>query len=179
MPHGNTVFAGKRCARKSNWWGSAGAIGTQSIRPRIDRYQQGLRWSPTPPLTFGVYGSAPLRNRTSSLSNTTPWRPSEICSVFACQEDVFHVVNPFLIFISDVSRAHFYANEVRDVYVSLPYENSKSNGLGVSGKMPKTLHGALVAALSSTSWYMVTIFSPLADRRSGNMHGVCSRRHTS
>ena len=70
-----------------------------------------------------------------------------------------NVVNPFLIFIADVSRAHFYAYEVRDVHVSLPYENSKSKGPGGGGKMPKTLHGALVAALtvvraSSTSWYV-------------------------
>ena len=37
----------------------------------------------------------------------------------ACREDVFHVEGPFLIFTADVSRAPFYADAVRDVYVPI------------------------------------------------------------
>ena len=64
----------------------------------------------------------------------------------ACPEDMFDVVDPSLIFIAHVSRAHFHADEVRDVHVRLFDENSKSKGPGVWENMPKTMRGALDAA---------------------------------
>ena len=45
---------------------------------------------------------------------------------FACQEDVFRVEDLFLITTADVSRAHFFADAVRDVYVRLPDEDPKA-----------------------------------------------------
>ena len=44
----------------------------------------------------------------------------------ACQEDVFQVEDPMLITIADVSRAHFYADAARDVYVRLPSEGPQN-----------------------------------------------------
>ena len=64
----------------------------------------------------------------------------------ACQEDVFRVEDPFLISIADVSRAHFYADAVRDVYVRLPDEDPKAKQPGVCGKSRQTMYGSLNAA---------------------------------
>ena len=59
------------------------------------------------------------------------WKLCESCSVLACQEDVFRVEDPLLIFIADESRAHFYACAVRDVCVRLPDEDPKAKQPGV------------------------------------------------
>ena len=66
--------------------------------------------------------------------------------MFACQEDVFRVEDPFLISIADVSRAHFNADAVRDVYVRLSDEDPKAQQPGVCGKLRKTMYGSLDAA---------------------------------
>ena len=63
----------------------------------------------------------------------------------ASQEDVCRVEDPFLITTADVSRAHFYADAVRDVYVRLP-EDPKAKQPGVCGKLRKTMYGSLDAA---------------------------------
>ena len=60
----------------------------------------------------------------------------------ACQEDVFRVEDPFLITTTDVSRAHFHADAVRDVYVRLPGEDPKAKQRGVCGKLRKTMYGS-------------------------------------
>ena len=41
----------------------------------------------------------------------------------------------------DVSRAHFYADSVRDVYVKLPDEDPRSSEPGVCGRLVKTMYG--------------------------------------
>ena len=64
----------------------------------------------------------------------------------ACQEDVFHVEDPFLISTADVSRAHFCADAVRDVHIRLPDEDPKAKQRGVCGKLRKTMYGSLDAA---------------------------------
>ena len=51
-----------------------------------------------------------------------------------------------LVTIADVSRAHFYADAVRDVYVGLPSEDPKTKQPGVCGKLRKTMYGSLDAA---------------------------------
>ena len=53
----------------------------------------------------------------------------------ACQEDVFCVEDPFSISSADVSRAHFYADAVRDFYVRLPHEDPKAKEPGECGKL--------------------------------------------
>ena len=66
--------------------------------------------------------------------------------VCTCQEDVFKVEDPFLITNADVSRAHFCADAVRDIYVRLPDEDPKAKQPGVCGKLRKTMYGSLDAA---------------------------------
>ena len=123
------------------------------------------------------------------------------------QEDVPQVADPLLISIADVCRAHFNADAVRNVYVRLPEEDSKSKEVGICGKLRKTMCGTLNAAqrwrehsaqvfegggfsrgLASPchcfhkdlqTLYTVTIVSSLADRRHVNTHWIFCRRSTS
>ena len=60
------------------------------------------------------------------FSATPPLETLRVLLSVACQEDVFSSGGPFLISIADVSRAHFYADAVRDVYVRLPDEDPKA-----------------------------------------------------
>ena len=46
----------------------------------------------------------------------------------------------------DVSRAHFYADSLRVVYVKLPDEDPRSSEPGVCGRLVKTMYGTLDAA---------------------------------
>ena len=88
-------------------------------QPQVDRYNKGA----TPPLeTLRILLGA------------------------ACKENVFQVEDPFLVSIADVSRAHFYADAVRDVYVRLLDEDPKATQPGVCGKLRKTVYGSLDAA---------------------------------
>ena len=80
------------------------------------------------------------------FSATPPLETPQILQCVACQEDVFQVEDPFLISIADVSRAHFYADAVRDVYVRLPDEDPKTKQPGACGKLRKTMYGSLGAA---------------------------------
>ena len=79
------------------------------------------------------------------FSATLPLETLRILLGVACQEDVFQVEDPFLISISDVSRAHFHA-DAGDVYVRLPDEDPKAKQPGVCGKLRKTMYGSLDAA---------------------------------
>ena len=80
------------------------------------------------------------------FSATPPLETLRVLLCVACQEDVFRVEDPFLISIADVSRAHFHANAVRDVYVRLPDEDPKAKLPGVCGKLRKTMYGSLDVA---------------------------------
>ena len=53
---------------------------------------------------------------------------------------------PYKMQLIDVSRAPFYADAVRDVYIQLPDEDPRSGEPGVSGKLEKTMYGTLGAA---------------------------------
>ena len=48
---------------------------------------------------------------------------------------------PYKILLIDVSRAHFYADAVRDVYFQLPDEVPRSQRPGACGKLEKTMYG--------------------------------------
>ena len=80
------------------------------------------------------------------FSATLPLETLRVLLTVACQEDVFPVEDPFLISTADVSRAHFYADAVRDVYVLLPDEDPNEKQSGVCGKLRKTMYGSLDAA---------------------------------
>ena len=133
------------------------------------------------------------------FSATPPLETLRILLDVACQEDVFQVENPFLISIADVSRAHFYADAVRDVYVRLPDEDPNAQQPDVCGNCERRCMdlwmlpsvGAnimprfgrweglpevwLLRATSSikackpTFWCTVTIFSQWADVRGESM----------
>ena len=64
-----------------------------------------------------------MKGSSQIFSATPPLETLRILLSVACQEDVFRVKDPFLISIADVSRAHFHADAVRDVYVRLPDED--------------------------------------------------------
>ena len=65
------------------------------------------------------------------FSPTPPLEALRVLLCVACQEDVFRVEDPFLIAGADVSRAHFYADAVRDICVRLPDEDPKAKEPGV------------------------------------------------
>ena len=65
------------------------------------------------------------------FSATLPLETLRVQLSVACQEDVFPVEDPFLVTTADVSRAHFCADAVRDVYVRLPDEDPKAKQPGV------------------------------------------------
>ena len=114
-------------------------------RARTGRNPVGLKWIDT----HKVSAEAP---RFHSRLVCAEVRHKEVEPIFsaplcvACQEDVLRVEDPFLISIADVSRAHFYADAVRDVYVRLPDEDPKAKQPGVCGKLRKTMYGSLDVA---------------------------------
>ena len=122
-------------------------------RARTGRNPVGLKWidtnrerrSSTLPFTSGVYGGAPQRGRTDLPGNTSAGdstSPTQCC----VSGRRFSSRRPFLVSIADVSRAHLYADAVRDVYVRLPDEDPKAKQPGVCGKLRKTMYGSLGAA---------------------------------
>ena len=53
--------------------------------------------------------------------------------------------DPWRVALGDVSRAHFYADAVRDVFIRLPREDPRSSMPGACGKLGKTMYGTLDA----------------------------------
>ena len=74
---------------------------------------------------------------------------------------MFSVEEPFLVTTADVSRAHFYADAVRDVHVRLPDEDPKAKQPGVRGKLRKDD----VGSRSSQSWTVSFMGSTLTLRQ--------------
>ena len=87
------------------------------------------------------------------FSATPPVETLRVLLCVASHEDVFRVEDPFLIFTADVSRAHFNADAVREVYVRLPDEDPKAKEPGVCGKLCKTTYGSLDASQRWTEPY--------------------------
>ena len=69
-------------------------------------------------------------SRTDLLSNTAFWKLCEFYSVLRVRQTFFRVEDT-LISIADVSRAHFYADAVRDVNIRLSNEDPKAKEPGV------------------------------------------------
>ena len=95
--------------------GTEDTNGTQPSWPQMDRHQHRYRRSPRYRsrlvCTVRHKGVEPI------FSATCPLETLRVRLGVACQEDVFRAEDPFLISTADVSRAHFYADAVRDVYV--------------------------------------------------------------
>ena len=103
-------------------------------RARTGRKPVGLKWIDT------NKGSAEASRYRSRLvctevrhkgvepifSATPPLETLRVLISVACQEDVFRAEDRFLITTADVSRADFYADAVRNVYVQLPDEDPKA-----------------------------------------------------
>ena len=87
------------------------------------------------------------------LSATPPLEALRILLCVACQEEISRVEDPFLISTADVSRAHFYADAVRDVYVRLPDEDSKSKGTRRMWKTTTTVVRTLCTCLGEGRLY--------------------------
>ena len=54
--------------------------------------------------------------------------------------------DPLTMTLADVSRAHFYAQAVREVYIQLPAEDPRSGERDVCGRLLRTMYGRLDAA---------------------------------
>ena len=108
-------------------------------RARTGRNPAGLKWIAT------NRGSAEAPRYRSRLV-CTEVRHEGVEPIFsatpACQEDVFRVEDLSPIATADVSRAHCYADVVRDVYVRLPDEDPKAKQPGVCGNGQRLCTGA-------------------------------------
>ena len=122
--------------------GIKGTNRTQPCWPQVDRYQQRKCRSST--LTARVWCVQRCATKGSNRSSRQHlrWKLCESYSVLRVRK----TEDPFLISIADVSRAPFYADAVRDVYVRLPDEDPKAKQPGVCGKLRKTMYGSLDAA---------------------------------
>ena len=78
------------------------------------------------------------------ISATPPLETIRVLLCVACQEEVSRVKDPFPVSIADVSRAHFHADAVREVYVRLPEEDPKAKQPVVCGKLRKTAFESLM-----------------------------------
>ena len=79
--------------------------------------------------------------------------------------------DPYKIMLADVSRAHFYATAVRDVFIQLPSEDPHSTTPGVCGKLEKTMYGTLDAAEQWANHYAATL------TKAGFVRGTASPCH--
>ena len=62
---------------------------------------------------------------------------------YLSSEDTSFSSDPFKSMLADVSRAHFYAPAVRDVFMELPAEDDGSKVPGRCGKLDRTMYGTL------------------------------------
>ena len=109
--------------------------------PQVDRYQHRWHRSSTVPLVSCVRGGVP---QGVERQQHRPWK---LCEFFC----VLHV-----------SRAHFYADAVRDEHVRLPDEDPLAKEPGVRGKQRKMMYGS-IEDRKLASWCTVTNFSQWAD----------------
>ena len=62
------------------------------------------------------------------------------------QEDPANSQSPLTLTLADVSRAHFYAEATREVYIQLPPEDPKAGHRDTCGRLLRTMYGTLDAA---------------------------------
>ena len=66
--------------------------------------------------------------------------------VVLSQEDPSSSADPWCLTLADVSRAHFYATAVREVFIQLPPEDPRHGEHDICGRLLKTMYGTLDAA---------------------------------
>lgn len=86
------------------------------------------------------------RDQVPIFSATPPLETLRTLVARLASEDPAGQADPYKAVHIDVSRAHFYATAVRDVYIELPGEDPKSQIPGACGKLRKTMYGTLDAA---------------------------------
>ena len=67
-----------------------------------------------------------------------------LCTLAASEEP--GNADPLRLMVVDISRAHFYADASRSVFIKLPEEEPRSGEAGVCGRLLKTMYGTLDAA---------------------------------
>ena len=125
--------------------GSTGRNWTEPSWPQVDRPNKGCAEVPRYRSSL-VYTEVRHKVVEPIFAATPPLEALRVVLCVACQEDVFRAEDPFLISNADVSRAHFDADAVRDIYVRLPDEDRKAKQPGVCRKLRKTMYGSLDAA---------------------------------
>ena len=80
------------------------------------------------------------------FSATPPLEALRAVVSLGAREDPRGRHDPVKIYTADVSRAHFYADSVRDVFIELQAEDPRSGGQDLVGKLQKTMYGTLDAA---------------------------------
>ena len=82
----------------------------------------------------------------SVFSATPPLETLRALVAKAACDNPAHDPDPRKLLLVDVSRAHFYADATREVYIRLPEEDPRSRDGGACGKLLKTMYGTLDAA---------------------------------
>ena len=86
------------------------------------------------------------RGAEAIFSATPPLEALRMLIAVAAAEDPRGQKSPLRIGLYDVSRAYFYADAVRDVFIKLPSGDPRAGEAGVCGKLKKTMYGSLDAA---------------------------------
>ena len=124
-----------------------------------------------------LVGTEIRRKRTESIFSATPPLESlRLLLARAASEPPVRPCgrrnsDPYKIQLIDVSRAHFYADAVRDVYIQLPAEDPRSEEPGACSKLEKTMYGTLDAAERWGEHYAATL------TKAGFLRGTASPCH--
>ena len=105
------------------------------------------------------------------FSATPPLESLRALIARAASEPPIASSDPYKIMLVDVSRAHFYADAVRHVFIQLPAEDPQSSVPGACGKLEKTMYGTLDAAERWGEHYAETLV------KAGFVRGVASPCH--
>ena len=76
----------------------------------------------------------------------TPLESLRTLLAILSREDPTGVADPMCLSLVDVSRAHFYADATREVFIRLPSEDPRAGEKDVCGRLKKTMYGTLDAA---------------------------------
>ena len=87
------------------------------------------------------------------------------------QEDPTQTSDPRCLTLADVSRAHFYAEATREVYIRLSAEDPRANDKDTCGRLLRTMYGTLDAADHWHSHYSRILIE------AGFRHGTASPCH--
>ena len=83
---------------------------------------------------------------TEAIFSATPPLESLRILLTIASQPIKDRADPYCISLADVSRAHFYADADREVYIQLPAEDPRSGEKDICGRLLKTMYGALDAA---------------------------------